>query len=125
MITELHDVHVSRELATLLKQAGFNWKCRGFFDDTGFHDGSVECTNYNSDTCKYLKAPTLEVAQRWLRETQKYQVAVLPDGLKGYTFLCFLYKESITQPFKHYSTYEEALEAGIKKMLKLILMKTE
>ena len=125
MITELHDVHVSRELALLLKKAGFNWKCRGFFDDAGFHDGSVECTNYHSDTCKYLKAPTLEVAQRWLRETQKYQVAVLPNGLKGYTLLCFLYKESITQPFKHYSTYEEALEAGIKKMLKLILMKTE
>ena len=123
MIEQNHECYVLLEVAKLLEQAGFDWECKGYFDDTGFHDGSVECTNYHSDTCKYLKAPTLEVAQRWLRETQKYQVAVLPNGLKGYAALCFFYKEPITQKFEHYSTYEEALEVGIKKVLEIILEK--
>jgi len=133
MITELHDVHVSRELAILLKKAGFNWACRGYFDNTGFHDGSVECTNYHSDTCKYLKAPTLEVAQRWLREVKLYNVLVDTGGYKNYEYFIDYHgvKEGPNYPFHEYNhnlicnTYEKALEAGIKKVLEMILMEGE
>lgn len=129
METINHEYYVSLEIAKLLKKAGFNWKTRYHYpninsledNDKGYME---ECPFYedfnNSNSCS---CPTLEIAQRWLRETQKYQVAILPNGLKGYAALCFLYKEPITQPFEHYSTYEEALEVGIKKVLEIILEK--
>ena len=132
MITIAHEYFVSLEVAKLLKEAGFKW-----FINTAYRDGvlmrqgNLLCDNFNGKQYEnaarheFFSAPTLDVAQRWLRETQKYQVAVLPNGLKGYAALCFLYKEPITQPFEHYSTYEEALEVGIKRVLEIILEKGE
>ena len=131
METANHEYYVSLEVAKLLKEVGFDWKCNGVFlseDGTqyAFIKADAACDNNNSKYNPYnISAPTLDIAQRWLRETQKYQVAVLPNGLKGYAALCFLYKEPITQPFEHYSTYEEALEAGIKRVLEIILEKRE
>lgn len=125
-----HEYYVSLEVAKLLKEAGFDWKCRGIYvldseNDPEYVFSTANFKNTSKEIEGYIRlsAPTLEVAQRWLRETQKYQVAVLPNGLKGYAVLCFLYKEPITQPFEHYSTYEEALEIGIKKALEIILEK--
>ena len=127
-----HEYYVSLEVAKLLKEAGFDWKCRGIYvlDSENDHEyvfSTANFTNTSKEIEGYIRlsAPTLEVAQRWLRETQKYQVAILPNGLKGYAALCFLYKEPITQQFEHYSTYEEALEIGIKKALEMILEKRE
>ena len=129
MITIDHECFVSLEIAKLLKEAGFDWRCKYAYITTSEEDMPTGeegiLTEHFEDANWLVKAPTLEVAQRWLRETQKYQVEVLPNGLKGYATLCFLYKEPITQPFEHYSTYEEALEVGIKKVLELILEKVE
>lgn len=127
METINHECYVSLEVAKLLKEASFDWECKTYYDTSLYRDEIIiedELRDYNFMNGSIIfSAPTLEVAQRWLRETQKYQVAVLPNGLKGYAVLCFLYKEPITQPFEHYSTYEEALEVGIKKVLEIILEK--
>ena len=127
-----HEHYVSLEIANLLKEAGFDWKCRGIYvldseNDPEYIFSTANFTNTSKEIKGYIRlsAPTLDVVQRWLRETQKYQVAVLPNGLKGYVALCFLYKEPITQSFEHYSTYEEALEVGIKKVLEIVLEKRE
>ena len=127
-----HEYYVSLEVAKLLKEAGFDWKCRGIYvldseNDPEYVFSTSNFTNTSKEIEGYIRlsAPTLEVAQRWLRETQKYQVAILPNGLKGYATLCFLHKEPITQPFRHYSTYEEALEVGIKRTLEIILENRE
>ena len=129
METINHEYYVSLEVAKLLAEVGFDWECKTYYDTSLYRDEIIiegEFHDYNFTTGSIIfSAPTLDVAQRWLRETQKYQVAVLPNGLKGYAALCFLYKEPITQPFEHYSTYEEALEVGIKKVLELILEKGE
>lgn len=130
MITIDHEYFVSLEIAKLLKEAGFNWKVRYMYRNN--NPTLCICTESPYRNVPKLNkcpmywqyaAPTLDIAQRWLRETQKYQVAILPNGLKGYTALCFLYKEPITQPFEYYSTYEEALEISIKKTLEIILEK--
>ena len=130
METTINEYYVSLEVAKLLKEAGFDWKCRGIYvldseNDPEYVFSTANFTNTSKEIEGYIRlsAPTLEVAQRWLRETQKYQVAILPNGLKGYAPLYFLYKEPITQPFEHYSTYEEALEVGIKKVLEIVLEK--
>ena len=125
METANHEYYVSLEVAKLLKKAGFDWDTYSAYNKDGtFTNKNRSILTWN-DFANYYSAPTIEVVQRWLRETQKYQVAVLPNGLKGYATLCFLYKEPITQPFEHYSTYEEALEVGIKKVLELILEKRD
>ena len=120
-----HECYVSYEVAKLLKEAGFDWDTYNAYNNKGIFAGKNRSLITWNHFSNYYSAPTLEVAQRWLRETQKYQIAVLPNGLKGYAALCFLYKEPITQPFEHYSTYEEALEIGIKKVLEIILEKEE
>ena len=120
-----HEYYVSLEVAKLLKEAGFDWDTYSVYNKDGmFTDKNRSILTWN-DFANYYSAPTLEIAQRWLRETQKYQVAVLPNGLKGYATLYFLYKEPITQPFEYYSIYEEALEIGIKRVLEIILEKRE
>lgn len=138
-----HECYVSLEVAKLLKEAGFNWACRGYFDDTEFHpNGSVECTNYNSSTCKYLKAPTLEIAQRWLREEKSIYIGITAienkravtnsDGWTFHyeygkpTFDCDIQDErceNMCTLDDSFDTYEEALEVGIKKALEMILEK--
>ena len=137
MITELHDVHVSRELATLLKQAGFDWECREYyynFTTTGwslnFDDNFI---NWNSWGEQYISAPTTEVAQRWLREVKDIDVYIFPTtnnkrecvyewGIKTYGRTLWIPEQPSTA---QYDTYEEAQEAGIKKALEIILEQGE
>lgn len=129
METINHECYVSFGVAKLLKEAGFNWGCRGYFDGIEFHpNGSVECTNYNSNTCKYLKAPTLDVAQRWLREMKGIHVYVISyrqnnqDKISGYCYKVYEFTQG--WEFNCFS-YEEAQEAGIKRALEIILEKEE
>ena len=132
MITELHNVYVSRELALLLKQAGFDWKCREYyynFTTTGwslnFDDNFV---NWNSWSELYISAPTLEVAQRWLREEKNLILLIdmAPSYCNGkpmgYKFV--IHVSCGNHIFGEWKdTYEEAQEAGIKKTLEMILEK--
>lgn len=132
MITELHNVYVSRELALLLKQAGFDWKCREYyynFTTTGwslnFDDNFI---NWNSWSELYISAPTLEVAQKWLREEKNLILLIdmTPSYCNGkpmgYKFVIHVScGNHIWGEWK--DTYEEALEAGIKKVLEMILEK--
>ena len=133
METINHEYYVSLEVAKLLKEAGFDWEVNHSYPDVSALDNL--CSGYMEDLPFYhnlndgkyggLSAPSLDVAQRWLRETQKYHVEVSCDGEKGYLPIFFLYKTNITQNFVFYSTYEEALEAGIQKALKYILKDKE
>ena len=125
LFEEGHEVHVSLDTAILLNQAGFNWGCSRnsiFYPEDGFEDCS-----------EGYYAPTLEVAQRWLREVKDIDVYIFPTtnnkrgcvyewGIK--TFGRALWVEG--QPYTNqYETYEETQEAGIKKALEMILEKGE
>lgn len=120
-----HECYVSLEVAKLLKQAGFDWEVKSYRKGlNGIFETTSIPNNFNDGTLTdWISAPTLEVAQRWLRETQKYHVEVSCAEEKGYLPIYFLYKTNITQNFVFYPTYEEAQEAGIKKALEIILEK--
>ena len=131
-----HECYVSLEVAKLLKEAGFDWEehyPRNFCyvnDNTELFDKSVLKNYIEEDDVIYL-APTLEVAQRWLREVKDIDVYIFPTtnnkrgcvyewGIK--TFGRALWIEG--QPYTNqYETYEEAQETGIKKTLEIILKK--
>ena len=137
MITELHNVYVSRELALLLKQAGFDWECHKIYYCYHEDRDNWELEDNNKNTKRVLEldycllAPTLDVAQRWLREVKDIDVYIFPTtnnkrgcvyewGIK--TFGRALWVEG--QPYTNqYETYEEAQEAGIRKTLEMILEK--
>lgn len=150
-----HECYVSYEVAKLLKEEGFDLKCNGVFisedgNQYAFIKADAACDNNNSKYNPYnISAPTFDVAQRWLREVKNVSIEVKTcrwvnrhqDG--KYTvsyrhelwpidtsivpndedkFICYTIDYACNIEFQ---TYEEALEAGIKKALELILEKEE
>ena len=133
METINHECYVSLEVAKLLKDTGFDWECKEYyynFATTGwslsFDDNFV---NWNSWSERYISAPTLDVAQKWLREVKNIDVVVL----RAMQWIQFYYtvehEENRTSKVDFMSLnedlwwfkYEEAQEAGIKKALEIIL----
>lgn len=126
-----HETYVSLEVAKLLKQAGFDWKCRkcynnGVLFDMESDEIREQCPQHSSYD---VLAPTLDVAQRWLREVKKYHIYVRPYSLDDETYVTnIVVTDSIWGALQDdskkaiiFNTYEEALEAGIKTCLRIIL----
>lgn len=138
METINHEYYVSLEVAKLLKEAGFNWKCNGvFLSENGtqyaFIKADVVCDNNNSKYNPYnISAPTLEVVQRWLRVVRGIHLYVRPI-LDEHKYVVTVVVDDLTWgqvndnngTSKRFNTYEEAQEAGIKKVLEIILKKRE
>ena len=131
-----HECYVSLEVAKLLKKAGFDWKLNSRWQDWGgknphefilktdllYADGPAEYDGFHA-----LPSPTLDVAQRWLREVKNTHIEVSPDSTMStyiYNILLSWDKFWLGSPIS-YSTYEEAQESGIKKVLEIILEKVE
>lgn len=144
METMNHECYVSLEVAKLLKETGFDWECREYyynFTTTGwslsFDDNFV---NWNSWSEQRISAPTLEVAQRWLREVKGIEFNLCwhltLDNQYKYAYaieIKSIWKgldkgKEIEVPSMDcleaetcFNTYEEAQEAGIKKAIEILL----
>ena len=130
-----HESYVSLETAKMLKKAGFDWETRTAYrlKDAKFAD---KCNNYIfwNDTDAFCSAPTLDVAQRWLREMKGLHICVKAGAA---SINCKYFVTVIVSDTKWgniqdnnrktimFDTYEEAQEAGIKKELEMILEKGE
>ena len=127
METINHECYVSLEVAKLLKEAGFDWECREYYPSSFI-------------ACRYEEytKPTLDVAQRWLREVKHLDISIHYDPTiksQPYAYSIYDVEEKfddifgIISPVTHsysdgyFYTYEEAQEAGIKKALEIILEK--
>jgi len=114
MKTINHECYVSLEVANLLIKAGFDW--RDYF------------VAHSIDEHFHWEIP-LHIAQRWLRETKNIQITISPlVVIKKWTYLIakdfwLLHEDvtGITLTQENFGTYELALEAGIKKVLEVIL----
>jgi hypothetical protein len=130
-----HESYVSLATASLLKEIGFDWDC-----EYAYFNNQPTLSNEEYDACNLneedlLKsAPTLAVAQRWLREVKGIEVIVkwhviLSNG-KIASFENREYEYSIQGVINmanfaysegNFLTYEYALEEGIRKCLALLL----
>lgn len=146
-----HETYVSLETARLLKQAGFDWKCRTYWVEadksketasvlpakpilySGLHPLStrnyyetifLDWNNFKGEFEFYYSAPTLAITQRWLREVKRKHIEASPEN-DEYTEWLFCIYNSDSIAYTGYKTYEEAIEAGIKKALEIILEKGE
>lgn len=131
MTTINHECYISLEVAKLLKEAGFDWGTLTYYpiDDKVLNEralvGSNVVFNHNRDDSAY-SAPSLSVAQRWLREVKEIEVntlCVYINNVKKYSYSVFEGKYNNERIEEGFDTFEEALEAGIKKCLTLILEK--
>ena len=135
-----HECYVSLEVAKLLKKAGFDWECKMIHfcyveDDYmwNLEDNDKKAKSIlKLDYC--LLAPTLDVAQRWLREVKNVWIEVLLVNATDPHYRVDLVNSSKynnSYGIIHYADYkvyevpEEAQEAGIKKALEMILDKGE
>ena len=134
MIMNTHETYVNLETAKLLKQAGFDWPVQEFYDIDGELNTSI--VNDVDDTVNIL-APSLSIAQRWLREVKECAVIVETHNIQATcvsAYVYCIYPTDATHPCEHingfaedqcFDTYEQAQEAGIKKALEIILEKRE
>ena len=127
-----HERYVSLEVAKLLKKAGFDWECSHIYF-CYIEDNNTWCLETNNKDNKriseldyVLRAPTLAVAQKWLREVKHIWCEVT---------ICFVMEDALMKTKYHgqcistdynnpemidcynieTDTPEEALEKGIKK----------
>ena len=108
----MEDTRITFETAKLAKEKEFEFRVVwGYI--LGFKD--------DSERDKYL--PTQSLLAKWLRE--EYNIIVLVDyeGIDGYYYKFYSYKEgnkNYDASYKNYNTYEEAYEIGLQEALKLI-----
>lgn len=125
-----NEYHVSLEVAKLLKQAGFDWKCAHEFIDGDIITMLFAASNSEMSPEHYA-IPTLSTAQRWLREEKEFEVFVIPIQSDNYQYRMIQFgpeyngarKDYIEGHNEPYINYEEAQEAGIKKALEIVLEK--
>ena len=132
METINYECYVSFEIAKLLKKAGFNWEVKSYRKGlNGIFETTSIPNNFNDGTLTdWLSSPTIDVAQRWLREIKKIHIEITFGNKWIYTLynltnLECLLSENEFPKTRNYNTYEEAQEAGIKKAIEIILEKGE
>lgn len=126
----MRDELVSRELAVLLKEKGFDWKCNHYICrldslslDAVSLRTSVEYVNWNENNGydDFVSIPTQSLAQRWFREVCNISIEVwYSNADSGWAVdvwvinpICEIGPEEV-----YYKTYELALEAGLMKAVK-------
>lgn len=128
MITE---DYVSFEVAKLMKEKGFNENTDKQFNSDKIV-GDYNITDRSRYPERYLDAPTLQMAMKWLREVHHYYVQVMLDswacgGHIGYYVVIqktdsdfeMMLQDAVDEVF--YQTYEEACEAAIKYCLENLI----
>ena len=123
--------YCSYEVAKLLKEKGFDERCRSWYSYYGDSYDSHEegCKMCNSDCIKNtFMAPTQAMAMKWLREVHGLFVSIGNDDL-DYNWQIFdindrtkdLDPTCLTESYAGYRKYEQACEAAIKYCLEHLI----
>ena len=130
----MEDTRVTFETAKLAKEKGFNALCYDAFNSKGnlysngwceyIYDNKVEIP-FGSGVLESqdILAPTQSLLAKWLREEHNIIVLVDYEGIDGYYYKFYRYKEgnkNYDASDKNYNTYGEAYEIGLQEALKLI-----
>lgn len=131
----IEESYVSFYTAKLLKEAGFDVPCNSYYeleDSEVVRKDSIGSSDYNAYEDTVCSRPTQALAARWLREVHRIVVdaTFIPPLFDGVNWQYFIgnmgdmvWEGDFEPSDRKYSTYEEALESGLQKALKLILKK--
>ena len=110
--------------ARLAKYLGFDWWCSRYY----YKEGKDYISGFNNKNSlnneNEVSTPTQSLLQKWLRDVHK--IIVIPeilyhDNEEGWnTYGCNIFFGNIGLTLNFFTTYEEALEAGLLKGLKQI-----
>ena len=125
----MEEDYVSFETAKLLKEKGFNWNTDKQYNLDKIV-GDYNITDRSRYPERYLDAPTIQMAMKWLRKAHKLCITIIPkvtddDGSGGclweWVATYLLVPQSIS--LELFESYEEACEAAIKYCLENLLKK--
>ena len=132
----MEETLISFETAVLAKEKGFNIATVYGYDNNGSLKEYFTYASYSPGEpeiriedfiCKWeYQAPTQGLLQKWLREVHNIYLTVIPVGDSGYELRYWYYSilgvycKDGQHGINRFQTYEEALEAGLLKALKLV-----
>ena len=122
---------ISFETAKLAKEKGFDWDILhtyrdGKLDYEDYYRGTIDELYFNANGRNITKfkeiisAPTQSLLQKWLREVHGIDVLVDKGVLCDKYSYEIYHKNDMLDSEYVFKTYEEALEIGLYKSLKLI-----
>lgn len=131
----IQEDYISFDTAKLLKEKGFDWNTDKQFNLDKIV-GDYNITDRSRYPEKYLDAPTLQMAMKWLREVHN-QIIIpgirVEDPISG-IINCYIvgiwyipknnggaFCYTSPTPYEGYPSYEEACEAGIKYCLENLI----
>ena len=116
-----HECYISLEIAKLLKEAGFEWEIKTFYFMDQLGETMLGDAKNHNFSNQFISAPTLEVAQRWLREVKNIDVFAYRNEPKDKFESIVSFNKKWSTTGMCINTYEEALETSIKKALEIII----
>jgi len=111
---------ISFETAKIAKDKGFTYayqfyNASGKLQDFGMVGGWTNCNEKN------YAAPTQSFLQKWLREKHQIHIAITSISQESWQYHVTLIGEKLGDRYdEDYVTYEDALEDGLVRALKLI-----
>lgn len=122
----MEEQYISLETAKLAKEKGFDWDVIKHWKGNKFiYNGKPY--NFNNPKEQELwnielnSAPTQSLLQKWLREVHNIYIYCIPKGFEKYNKKVIRWGNNISiRNNKYSSTYEKALEVGLKEALKQI-----
>lgn len=137
-----HEDFCTYDQAVRLKEIGFDWECYEFWSKDFCTDGiptKIRRTKTEPNVCvmsecnsmldkigsDLITAPTLALAQKWLRETKHINVYPEINCLKKWfaTAVDMERNEDLIWDRIMFNSYESALSAGIDAVLELVQAK--
>ena len=117
---------ITFEQAKKLKELGFDWDTKFYFDFIGHECSSHSNINYNKSVESIYSRPTTALALKWLRDEKEIDVLVLVDKANNYYYSHienYLGSEyDVNVETKHNSeTYEQAESEGLDYTLDYLL----
>ena len=115
-MVQITEDYVSFETAKLLKEKGFDWNTDKQFNNDKIV-GDYNITDRSRHPERYLDAPTLQMAMKWLREVHNIALNVCYyfTGMWSYS----IHRTDISSSVLN--TYEEACESAIKYCLENLI----
>ena len=126
MITE---DYVSFEVAKLLKEKGFDEGCDKFYPINGGEVEELTLDELNYHRSEFIKAPTHQMAMKWLREVHNIFILIEPHSYNyieeknsSYVFSFWQGDNYCENPLlKEYYSYESTVEASLKYSLENLI----
>ena len=108
---------ISFETAKLAKEKGFIFKCNKIY----LIHGDLHVNELISDKI-FFQAPTQSLLQKWLREVHNIFVSCSYNHIScdGTYYIWYGVMSKTCNMKENFKTWEEALEFGLQKALKLI-----